>query len=495
MKTTLQILDEVNCKFTDLDVVTRRKMVEAVEYFLPHAQYTPAYRLGRWSGKISFCDIGARSYLNLLDILLPIVQESGYTVDIEDLRDTSHDFVFDEVVEDSYSHIQWPKGHQRAGDPIVLQEHQIEVINSYLNNLTGVNIAPTGSGKTLITAILSHKVEPYGRSIVIVPTKDLVTQTEEDYKNLGLDVGVFFGDRKEYLKTHTICTWQSLESLAKRSKETDLEIDINGFFEGVVCVMVDEVHKAKADVLRKLLSTYLKNAPVRWGLTGTMPEEEHEKVSVMACIGPMLGKINTKELQDKGILAKLHINVWQLQDQDPIDQTAATLRGDKFDNYQAELKWLTTNQARLKFLAKKAIEISQSGNTLILVDRVSTGEMLQSLIPDSVFVSGKMKSKDRKSEYKEVQEVDGKVIIATYGVASTGINIVRIFNLVLFEAGKSFVRVIQSIGRGIRVAPDKDFVNVYDVCSNCKFSKRHLTKRKKFYAEAEYPFSITKVPY
>lgn len=486
-KCKLIIQDEVNCKFDGLDVVTRRKLSDSVKYFLEYARHMPAYKIGRWDGMISFCDIGGRSYLNLLDRLLPIVQSQGYEIEIEDNRDTTHDFVFDEVNENSYSHICWPKGHQRAGDPIRLQDHQVEVINSYLNNLTGVNIAPTGSGKTLITAILSQKVEPYGRSIVIVPTKDLVTQTEDDYKNLGLDVGVFFGDRKEYLKTHTICTWQSLESLARRSKEIDLEIDINDFFEGVVCVIVDEVHKAKADVLRKLLSTYLKGAPVRWGLTGTLPEEEHEKVSVMACIGPLLGKINTKELQDKGLLAQLHVNVWQLKDQEEI--------GDKFDNYQSELKWLTTNQARLKFLAKKVIEMSESGNTLILVDRIETGEKLQLLIPDSVFVSGKMKSKTRKEEYKEVQEVDGKVIIATYGVASTGINIVRIFNLVLFEAGKSFVRVIQSIGRGIRVAPDKDFVNIYDVCSNCKFSKRHLTKRKKFYAEAEYPFSITKILY
>jgi len=495
IKTKLIIQDEVNVRFEGLDIVTRRKLVNSVQYFLEYARHTPAYKLGRWDGMLSFCDIGGRSYLNLLDKLLPVVQEQGYDIEIEDLRDTSHDFVFNEVVEDSYSHIQWPKGHQFAGQSINLQEHQVQVINSYLGNLTGVNIAPTGSGKTLITAILSHKVEPYGRTIVIVPTKDLVTQTEDDYKNLGLDVGVFFGDRKEYLKTHTICTWQSLESLAKRSKEIDLEININDFFEGVVCVIVDEVHKAKADVLRRLLSSYLKNAPVRWGLTGTMPEEEHEQVSVMACIGPMLGRIETKKLQDKGLLAQLHVNVWQLQDQDPVDQTAATLRGDKFNDYQSELKWLTTNPARLKYLAKQVIEMSESGNTLILVDRIETGEKLQLLIPDSVFVSGKMKSKKRKDEYKEVQEVDGKVIIATYGVASTGINIVRIFNLVLFEAGKSFVRVIQSIGRGIRVAPDKDFVDVYDVCSNCKFSKRHLTKRKKFYTEAQYPFTISKVNY
>jgi superfamily II DNA or RNA helicase len=483
--TQLIIQDEVNIKFEGLDVSCRRKMVQSLEFILPYARHTPAYKLGRWDGKMSFCDIGARSYLNLLDILLPIVQQHGYEVEIDDQRQPSHDFAFELVDEDSYSHVLWPKGHPIAGQPIKIKEHQVDVINSYLENITGINIAPTGAGKTLITAILSHKVQPYGRSIVIVPTKDLVTQTEEDYINLGLDVGVFYGDRKEYLKTHTICTWQSLESLAKRSKETNLEIDINSFFEGVVCVIVDEVHKAKADVLRKLLSSYLANAPIRWGLTGTMPEEEADKVGIVACIGPLLGMINTKELQDKGILAQLHVNVWQMQD----------LGSVAFDNYQSELKWLTTNPIRLKFLANRIIEMSETGNTLILVDRVQTGEMLQLLIPDSIFVSGKMKSTARKAEYKEVQEVDGKVIIATYGVASTGINIVRIFNLVLFEAGKSFVRVIQSIGRGIRVAPDKDFVNVYDVCSNCKFSKRHLTKRKKFYAEAEYPFSIAKVQY
>lgn len=482
--TKLVIQDEVNIKLEGLDVATRRKLVQAVEYFVPHARHTPAYKLGRWNGKVSFCDVGARSYLNLLDRLLPIVQDAGYDIEIEDLRQ-EQTIEFEKVTKDSYSHVTWPVGHQRAGQPISINDHQVDCINSYLENLTGVNIAPTGAGKTLITAILSHKVEKYGRSIVIVPTKDLVTQTEEDYINMGLDVGVFFGDRKEYGKTHTICTWQSLESLSKRSRAEELEVSIEDFFEDVVCVIVDEVHKAKADVLRKLLTTYLANAPIRWGLTGTMPEEEFERVSILASIGPMLGVIRTKELQEKGILADLHINIWQLQD----------LGEAAFDNYQSELKWLTTNQRRLKFLADSVKEMSESGNTLILVDRVQTGEALQALIPDSVFVSGKMKSADRKEEYKEVQSVDNKVIIATYGVASTGINIVRIYNLVLFEPGKSFVRVIQSIGRGIRVAPDKKFVNVYDFCSNCKFSKRHLTKRKKFYQEAEYPFTVKKVDY
>jgi superfamily II DNA or RNA helicase len=135
----------------------------------------------------------------------------------------------------------------------------------------------------------------------------------------------------------------------------------------------------------------------------------------------------------------------------------------------------------------------QSGNTLILVDRVNAGKELQKRIPNSVFVSGATKAADRKEQYDEVAESSDKVIIATYGVAAVGINIPRIFNLVLLEPGKSFVRVIQSIGRGIRKAHDKDFVQIWDITSTCRFAKRHLTKRKAFYKEANYPFKVEKI--
>ena len=122
-------------------------------------------------------------------------------------------------------------------------------------------------------------------------------------------------------------------------------------------------------------------------------------------------------------------------------------------------------------------------------------QLLQQAIPNSTFVSGATKADDRKETYDEIQTEKDKVIIATYGVAAVGINLPRIFNLVLLEPGKSFVRVIQSIGRGIRKAKDKDFVQVWDICSTAKFSKRHLTERKKFYREAQYPFTVTKVDY
>tara|TARA_B100000123_G_C25438072_1_gene300405 strand:- start:132 stop:563 length:432 start_codon:yes stop_codon:yes gene_type:complete len=140
-------------------------------------------------------------------------------------------------------------------------------------------------------------------------------------------------------------------------------------------------------------------------------------------------------------------------------------------------------------------EVSKTGNTLVLTGRISNGNLLQELLPGSEFVQGSMKVVDRKETYNDINEATNSITIATYGVAAVGINIPRIFNLVLLEPGKSFVRVIQSIGRGVRIAKDKDFVQIWDVTSRCKFSRRHLTERKKYYKEAEYPFTIDKVNY
>jgi superfamily II DNA or RNA helicase len=292
---------------------------------------------------------------------------------------------------------------------------------------------------------------------------------------------VYFGDRKELGKTHTICTWQSLNILDKKHKDGTAVLSLAEFLDGVSTIIVDEVHQAKAEVLKNLLTRNLKNAPIRWGLTGTIPREKFEFESIHASLGPVIGQISAKELQDKGVLSQCHVNVVQL-----LDVVAHS-------NYQEELKYLTTNQARLEYIGKLLSTVKESGNTLILVDRISAGEILQELIPGSVFVKGDVKLKDRKEAYDEINEGTNHVVIATYGVAAVGINIPRIFNLVLIEPGKSFVRVIQSIGRGVRKAKDKDFVQIWDITSSCKFAKRHLTQRKKFYKEAEYPFTIEKV--
>lgn len=474
---------EVGIKIEGLDLPTRRACVNAVKYFLPHARYSPAYKLGRWDGCQSFCTLGGRTYLNLLDKILPVLIKEGYEFEINDCR-ASHSFEFDEVDENYLSHIMWPEGHRFAGEPIVLRDYQIQAINECINNLQGISIAPTSAGKTLITASLSKLAEKYGRTIVIVPNKNLVQQTEEDYRNIGLDVGVLYGDRKEYDRQHTICTWQSLNVLDKKNKDALDDDQLAVFLDNLGAIICDEVHMVKnMNVLHGLLTTTFANIPIRWGLTGTVPEEEYNQVSLYSAIGPIIGKLSAKELQEKGYLAQCHVNILHTQD------------SVTYNDYQSELKHLVTNRDRLSWMAKKIREISETGNTLVLIDRIETGEILHELIDGSTFISGQMKSTKRKEAYKDINLADNAVMIATYGTTSTGISINRIFNLVLVEPGKSFVRVIQSIGRGLRKADDKDAVEIYDIASKCKFSNKHLLKRKKFYEQVEYPYTTIKITY
>ena len=479
----LVIQDEVNIKLEGLPVDVRRKIANALKFEVPYARHTPHYKLGRWDGKVPFFNIGGTGYVNHLGTVVEILSKHNYTIsDIDDRRQTI-DLQFPTITENYWENqgVCWPKGHPAEGEKILLRDYQVEAINNFLANPQSLQEIATGAGKTITTATLSHIAEQHGRTLVIVPNKSLVQQTEEDYRNCGLDVGVYFGDRKDLAKTHTICTWQSLNILGKKSKDAEVEITLAEFLQGVQTIIVDEVHQAKADVLKALLTQSLKNAAIRWGLTGTIPKEKFEFEALHAAIGPVIGSISAKELQDKGVLSQCHVNIQQL-----IDIV-------EHRDYQSELKYLVTNDKRVEYLANQIINIRQSGNTLILVDRVSAGKKLQELVPDSVFISGEVKVKDRKETYDEVQDASDMVIIATYGVASVGINIPRIFNLVLIEPGKSFVRVIQSIGRGIRKAKDKDFVQIWDFTSTCKFAKRHLTERKKFYKQAQYPFTLQKV--
>jgi superfamily II DNA or RNA helicase len=479
MQCKLIIKDEVNAKFEGLPAEVRRALVKRFSFELPYARHLPAVRLGRWDGRVNFFQLSGSTYINLLPDILPYLEDQGYDVELLDARDYQTHFTFDTITEQSYSHKTWPDKHQLAGQNIELRPHQVTAINNFLSNPQSLQSIATGSGKTLITSILSHQCEPYGRTLVIVPNKSLVLQTEADYINLGLDVGVYYSDRKELGRTHTISTWQSLHNLTKNSQ--DGELTIHEFVKDVVCVIVDECHVLKSDSLKSLLSGPLAHIPIRWGLTGTIPKEDFDFFALRVCIGEVIGEVTASDLQEQGILANCQINILQLVDY------------VEYKEYQAELKYLVDTAERLEFLASKISAISSTGNTLVLVDRISTGNTLQELIPGSAFVSGSTRTLDRQEQYDQIAVSDNLVTIATYGVAAVGINVPRLHNVVLIEPGKSFVRVIQSIGRGLRKAHDKDSVVIWDVTSTCKFSKRHLTKRKQYYREAAYPFNVQKV--
>jgi superfamily II DNA or RNA helicase len=223
MGVKLVIRDEVNIKLEGLPLDARKKLTNAFKYEIPYARYHPAFKLGRWDGMVSLFGLGGNGYLSQLEQILSILSKLNIDIEeVEDLRVTPT-INFTPVTETYWADLGkvWPKGHQQVGQPIMLRDYQVDAINTFLLNTQSLQEIATGAGKTITTATLSHLSEKYGRSIVIVPNKSLVEQTEEDFINVGLDVGVYYGDRKDLHKTHTICTWQSLNILDKKSKITN----------------------------------------------------------------------------------------------------------------------------------------------------------------------------------------------------------------------------------------------------------------------------------
>ena len=258
----LIIQDEVNIKITDLPLPVRKKLVNTFKYLNPTARYHPAYKLGRWDGMVSLFGLGGNGYLNQLEKILGILDELNIEItDIEDLRIPA-DMSFAPASETYWADLGkvWPVGHPLAGQPILLRDYQVDAINTFLVNPQSLQEIATGAGKTITVATLSHLCEKLGRTIIIVPNKSLVEQTEEDFIGVGLDVGVYYGDRKELYKTHTICTWQSLNILNKKSKNDEQDIiSLAEFLDGIKTVIVDECFSENSRVLTLAGYVSIKN--------------------------------------------------------------------------------------------------------------------------------------------------------------------------------------------------------------------------------------------
>lgn len=477
----IELLDHKNMKLHGLDPQTRRKCTERLKYQIPNARYIPSVKLGRWDGTVSLCTIGGNTYINLLPDLYPIILDANYDISIKDNR-PNNNYKLEHIDENYLSYALWNSG-QFEGEPIILRDHQVNAINALIDNDCGTIVAATSSGKTIICGALCKMTEEFGRTITIVPNRDLVDQTYDDYVMLGLDAGKIYHGSRELDKQHTITTWQSLHAIKKNSKDQLTDKEIEKVTDGVILTLQDETHLAAAKAIFEINSKILKDVPRTYGMTGTIPKEEHLRETIRANFGEVVYKVPAHELQEKGILAKCEIELNQI------------IYDESFTDYQTEKKKVNNDQRVIDIIADDVIRLTQStelSNTLVLVENIDTGLMLEEAIPNSIFLSGSVKSKKRKEEYKTVSTENAKVIIATYGIASTGISINRLFNLVLFNPGKSFTRVIQSIGRGLRVAEDKDFVNIVDYSLTTKYSKRHLTERKRFYKESNYPFVMKK---
>jgi superfamily II DNA or RNA helicase len=278
-------------------------------------------------------------------------------------------------------------------------------------------------------------------------------------------------------------------------------------------LIVDECHGARGNSLRGMITDQAARIPYRFGFTGTLPEDESQKLQVHTALGPVRNVMPAADLIEQGVLADLHISVLQLEedlqeeyqlfcDEECINLTPpsyAEFKADYFPDYASERSYRSRNRARSEWIAScvEQQRDAAKGNTLVLVDNIPSARLLAKMIPGAYLVNGTdmADTSKRQEVYNLFATRDDLVVVATVNVAGTGLSINRIFNLVLVDIGKSFIRVIQAIGRGLRKAHDKDFVNVIDICGDFKYSKQHLAKRVKFYREAGYSYKKHKVNY
>lgn len=348
----------------------------------------------------------------------------------------------------------------------------------------GVSSHNTGAGKSSITAILTERFGKVGaRVLTIVPNKSLVRQSHATFQLFGLDAGILYGDEKDLDHAHLVTTWQSLNN------QTDL-------VENYDVALIDECQGVKSKVLTEILNQAGSHIGYRFGLTGSLPKHPTDMTSIKSALGEVIYTVEAHELIAEGFLSTANISLMITKDGQYYSSMV-----DKGDvaklEYSVEMDWLRKNKPRNFWIRDLVISKAEreKGNSLVLVGDVKYGKALQKLIPNSIFLHGADKQKLREQFYKAFDTENNMVVIATVQIAGVGLSIDRIFNLFFIDIGKSYVRTIQAVGRGLRVGHDKNHVDVFDITSDMPFSVQHTRKRKSYYKEANYPVTQSKVTY
>lgn len=490
-RAVIQIIDEVNIKIKGLSERTLEELSDLFAVFSKGYRFQVKYKLGHWDGKIRFFKVDkarliGSCYVKLLPEIISHLNQGDHIIKIEDNR-SSIDLTVP-LVDKNY--------FKDKGYDIVFGKHQVRGINALLSESGGIFEGGTGCGKTIMTAALCQIYEDNlnFKCIIIVPTADLITQTYNELVLYGTDCGRYSGDDKDINHVHLVSTWQALQNN-------------KGLIGQYQVVIVDECHGVTGQVLQEILNDYGANCYLRLGLTGTLPEEEIDMMAVRITLGEVVEKVEVSELILNGWLAMLKIYCYELIEdvreeyhtfcennpKDAADLTYKQFKVKCFPDFQSEKKYLQKKPERLEFLAK--LITLPEGNTMVMVPNVEFGRRISKLIPNSVFFYGKDSKKIRQELYASFDKRNDLIAITTFQLASTGLNIKRIFNLFLIDGGKSFVQIIQSIGRGLRKAKDKDKIRVYDVHSDFKYCKRHAISRKKHYTKKKYPYKQQKVDY
>ena len=439
---------------------------------VPGARFSPAYKKKLWDGRIRLFNLRKRTlYAGLLNHIKEFFDEKDYEYNVEFPTDPLSIKDFQSFIRD----IGVP-------DSIKPRDYQIEAIKHATSNSRALLLSPTASGKSLIIYLLTRLYEE--KTLIIVPTTSLVYQMRDDFVSYGYDIDnihcIMSGQEKVSDKPVVISTWQSVH------KES------NKFYFPYKVIIGDEAHLFKAKSLTSIMEKTTE-VPYRFGFTGTLDGSYTNKLVLEGLFGAVKKVTTTKELMDANHLADMKIKCVSLKHSDEVRKLM------KGATYQQEIDYLCTNEKRNKFIRNLAL--SSKGNTLVLFQMVDKqGKLLFDLLKDRgrdvFYVDGKTKAEDREYVRKYAEENEDVIIVASYGVFSTGVNIKNLHNVVFASPSKSRIRNLQSIGRGLRKSSIKSKAVIYDVSDDMKYKKKenytylHFKARLKIYTEEKFNFKV-----
>jgi len=459
---------------------------ELRDYFkfeVPNAKFMPQYRGRNWNGEIHLFDMRSKQlYIGLLDKLISFCENYRYTYKFEDNKFYGMPFEVNEGISK-----EGVKDYMNSITSIRPRDYQIEGVYDALRHNRKLLISPTASGKSLmIYSVVRYYSDKQKKILLVVPTTSLVEQMYKDFEDYGWDAQtychkIYSGREKVSDAPVTITTWQSIYKLDR------------SFFEPYEVVIGDEAHLFKSKSLISIM-TKLADAKYRFGFTGTLDGTQTHKWVLEGLFGPSYKIVRTAELMAKGHLSKLDITCLVLKHTPQI-----------FPTYEDEVQFIISHERRNNFIKNLAIDLK--GNTLILFSRVeSHGKPLFELIESSVksnrkvfFVHGGVDTVEREQVREITERESDAIIVASYGVFSTGINIRNLHNVVFASPSKSRIRNLQSIGRVLRKGKNKTKAMLYDISDDCTHKARrnytlnHLIERIKVYNEENFNYEIINV--
>ena len=465
-----------------------QELSEHFTFEVEGAKFMPAVKQRRWDGKIRLLNrTNGEINAGLYWAIKKWAMSRGIAIKVED---GPYGYPYEQ---NQIEHLKLTNWIKNLNVPFEARDYQYDAVTHGIQNKRCVLISPTGSGKSFIIYLLMrwYLDNLDEKVLVIVPTTSLVEQMAKDFIDYGFDPELFHkiysGKDKETDKRIIITTWQSIYKLGPK------------WFEPFGCIFGDEVHGFKSKSLSSIMNKSVK-AQYRFGTTGTLDGSQVHKLVLEGLFGPVKKVTTTAALQEKQQLAKINIDILQLK------YTKDEREKLKGGTYQEEIDFLVSHEKRNRFIRNLALSLD--GNTLVLFNLVERhGKVLRDLIQEKIeedrklfYVSGEVKTHDREAIRKIVETQESAIVLASLGTFSTGINIRNIHNILFASPSKSQIRVLQSIGRGLRVSDDGRTTRLYDVADDLRvknhlnFTLRHSAERIKIYKEETFPFKVSEVP-